>query len=116
MLIVRVMVLLLYRITPDDISVIMDTQLKIAPEIIPLDIIGTVIPIKVLAFEAPRLIAASSMLMDIFIMAAVAERLVKGIRLIVKAMIMISKDPVRAKGFLLKLMISDIPITPPGMI
>jgi len=41
-------------------SVIMVSQLRIAPDIIPFDIIGTVILKKVLIFDAPRLIAASS--------------------------------------------------------
>ena len=113
---VSVIVRLLYRITPEDISVIIETQLRIAPDIIPLDIIGTVILIKLFALDAPRLIAASSILVGIFIIAAVADLLVKGILRIESAMIMISSEPVSTKGLLLNVMINDIPITPPGII
>ena len=102
--------------TPEDISVIIETQLRIAPDIIPLDIIGTVILIKLFALDAPRLIAASSILVGIFIIAAVADLLVKGILRIESAMIMISREPVSTKGLLLNVMINDIPITPPGII
>ena len=113
---VSVIVRLLYRITPDDISVIIETQLRIAPDIIPLDIIGTVILIKLFALDAPRLIAASSILVGIFIIAAVADLLVKGILRIESAMIIISREPVSTKGLLLNVIINDIPITPPGII
>lgn len=113
---VSVIVRLLYRITPEDISVIIETQLRIAPDIIPLDIIGTVILIKLFALDAPRLIAASSILVGIFIIAAVADLLVKGILRIESAMIMMSSEPVSTKGLLLNVMINDIPITPPGII
>ena len=102
--------------TPEDISVIIETQLRIAPDIIPLDIIGTVILIKLFALDAPRLIAASSILVGIFIIAAVADLLVKGILRIESAMIMMSREPVSTKGLLLNVMINDIPITPPGII
>ena len=54
----------------------MATQLKIAPEKMPFAIIGTVIFTNVLALDAPRDIDASSMLMDICIKVAVAERTV----------------------------------------
>jgi hypothetical protein len=43
----------------------METQLRIAPETMPLDIIGTVTRKKVFIFEAPRLMAASSMVIGI---------------------------------------------------
>ena len=73
---VRVMDLLLYRMMEELSSVTMATQLKIAPEKMPFAIIGTVIFTNVLALDAPRDIDASSMLMDICIKVAVAERTV----------------------------------------
>ena len=57
-------------------SVTIATQLRIAPDMIPLDIIGTVTFRKVLSLLAPRLMEASSMLMGICIRRAVAERMV----------------------------------------
>ena len=72
--------------------------------------------IKLFALDAPRLIAASSILVGIFIIAAVADLLVKGILRIESAMIMMSREPVSTKGLLLNVMINDIPITPPGII
>ena len=74
--IVNVIDLLLYKIIEEDSSVTIATQLRIAPDIIPFAIIGTVIFINVLAFEAPRLIAASSMLIEICMSVAVADRIV----------------------------------------
>ena len=73
---VSVMFLLLYNIMELDSSVTMDTQLRIAPEMIPLDIMGTVILAKVFSLLAPKLMDASSMLMGICISVAVAERMV----------------------------------------
>ena len=81
-----------------DSSVTMATQLRMAPERIPFDIMGTVIFTKVFSFDAPRLIAASSMLIGICINVAVAERIVYGIRRIAKDMIMMAIVPVRAMG------------------
>ena len=112
---VKVIVELLYRITPEDISVMIDTKLKIAPDRIPLDIIGIVIFVNADTFGAPRLSAASSTLIGIFIMAAVAERLVKGIRRIASAMIIIARVPVMENGFLENAITSEIPITAPGI-
>ncbi len=89
------MVLLLYKMTPEDISVMTETQLRTAPDMIPEDIIGMVSFVKVVNFEAPRLSAASSMLSEIFIMAAVADLLVNGIRRMASAMTMIIIVPVR---------------------
>ena len=57
-------------------SVTMATQLRMAPERMPLAIMGTVMRVKVLSLLAPRLMAASSMLRDICIRVAVAERMV----------------------------------------
>ena len=73
---VSVFVLPVYKIIPVDNSVMMVVQLRIAPEITPADIIGTVILINVLMLLAPKLMAASSMLMDICCKIAVDERMV----------------------------------------
>ena len=70
------MVLLLYRKIPLETSVMMETKLRMAPEMMPLDIWGMVMSTKVFSLDAPRLMAASSVLMGICIMVAVAERLV----------------------------------------
>ena len=59
---------------------------------------GTVILAKVLTLDAPRLIAASSMLMGICISVAVAERIVYGIRRIANDIIIIAIVPVSAMG------------------
>ena len=64
---------------------------------------------------APRLRAASSMEIGIFIMAAVAERLVNGIRRIARAMTMMPMVPVKASGLREKARISEMPMTAPGM-
>ena len=53
-----------------------DTQLRMAPEMMPLDIMGTVILAKVFSLLAPKLMDASSMLMGICIRVAVADRMV----------------------------------------
>ena len=113
---VKVIVRLLYRMIELDNSVTMDTQLRIAPEMIPLDIIGTVIFTNVLSLEDPRLIAASSMLRGICISVALAERMEYGIRLMVNETIMIAIVPVRTKGGLLNAITKAMPMTDPGMI
>ena len=100
---------------PLDISVMMDTKLRIAPETMPLVICGTVTLMKVLIFDAPRLMAASSVLIGICIIVAVADRLVYGIRRIASAMTMMAMVPVSEKYFVLKAMISAMPMTAPGM-
>lgn len=79
----------------EDNSVITETQLRIAPAIIPLLIIGTVIRKKVFGFEVPRLIAASSILSGICCNVATLLRIVYGIRRIHIAMIMIAAYPLR---------------------
>ena len=93
----------------------MATQLKMAPERIPLAIMGTVMRVKVLSLLAPREMAASSMLREICIRVAVAERMVYGRRRITMEMIMMARVPVRAKGFLPKAMSRARPMTAPGM-
>ena len=98
-----------------DSSVTMAPQLRIAPEMMPLDIIGTVILAKVFSLEAPRLIEASSMLGWICISVAVAERIVYGIRRTTRLRIMIVMVPVSAKGLEPKAMTSAIPTTAPGI-
>ena len=89
---------LLYNIAALDTSVTIETQLKIAPETIPLDIIGTVILKNVFIFDEPKLRAASSMLIDICISVAVAERVVYGSRLIITAIIITVRVPVSTIG------------------
>ena len=73
---VRVFVLPVYRMIAVDSSLIMVTQLRIAPDTIPAVIIGTVIRKKAFIFEAPREIAASSMLMGICCRIATEDRMV----------------------------------------
>ena len=73
---VRVMVLLLYRMMALDSSVTMATQLKTAPDRMPLPIIGAVTVRKVLSLPAPREMDASSVLMGMDCSVAVAERIV----------------------------------------
>ena len=107
---------LLYNIAALDTSVTIETQLKIAPETIPLDIIGTVILKNVFIFDEPKLRAASSMLIDICISVAVAERVVYGSRLIITAIIITVRVPVSTIGFRPKPITSAIAITDPGMI
>ena len=67
---------LLYRMAALDTSVTMDTQLRMAPEIMPLDIMGTVTLKKVFILEAPRLMDASSTDSGIWMRVAVADRVV----------------------------------------
>ena len=100
----------------EDNSVITETQLRIAPAIIPLLIIGTVIRKKVFGFEVPRLIAASSILSGICCNVATLLRIVYGIRRIHIAMIMIAAVPVQVSQPDLKLTINAIPTTEPGII
>ena len=96
-------------------SVTMATQLRIAPDRMPLDIIGTVILTKVFSLEAPKLMAASSMLMGICISVAVADRMVYGIRRMTKEISMIVTVPVSANGGLPNAITRAIPMTEPGM-
>ena len=90
-------------------------QLKIAPDRIPLAIIGTVIPKNVLILEAPRLREASSTEREICCKVATEERMVYGILRMTRAMIMMATVPVRTKGLLLKLITRAIPTTEPGI-
>ena len=113
---VSVIFLLLYKIMELESSVTMETQLKIAPDTIPLDIIGTVIRLNVFNLDAPRLIAASSILIGICWSVAVAERIVYGISLITNEISKIQMVPVKASGFEPNAITSAIPITDPGMI
>ena len=73
---VSVMLRLLYRMIELESSVTIETQLKMAPERMPLLIIGTVIETKVFSLLVPREIEASSMLIGICINVALAERIV----------------------------------------
>ena len=97
------------------ISVIMATQLNIAPLIIPLLINGTVILTSVFNFDAPKLLATSSIDRGICINLAVADRIVYGILLMTKFKIMTQIVPVNAQGFGPKANTSAIPMTDPGM-
>ena len=109
------MLLLLYRMIEEDSSVTMATQLRIAPERMPLAIMGTVIRTNVFALDAPRLMAASSMLGEICISVAVADRIVYGNRRMTNEITMIANVPVSASGFLPKASSSARPTTAPGM-
>ena len=73
---VRVWVRTVYRQMAVDSSVMMVTQLRMAPEMMPLAIMGTVILKKVLALEAPREMAASSTVMGICCSVATELRMV----------------------------------------
>ena len=73
---VSVYVLFVYRMMDDDSSLMMVTQLMMAPERTPGIIMGPVILRKVVISEAPREMAASSMLGLIFPKMAVEERTV----------------------------------------
>ena len=66
----------MYRIMAVDSSLIMVTQLRMAPEMMPEDIMGTVIWKKVFIFGLPRERAASSMVMGICCKIATEERMV----------------------------------------
>ena len=92
-----------------------ETKLRTAPETMPEDIIGTVIFRKADRRGQPRLSAASSIVIGIFIMAAVADRLVNGIRRMARAMIIMSSVPVRTTGFFENVTTSAMPMTAPGM-
>lgn len=113
--IVSVIFLLLYKIIELDNSVTIETQLSIAPLMMPLLIIGTVILTNVLSFDVPRLIEASSILSGICISVALADLIEYGILLITNEAIMIAIVPVSTMGGLLKATTIAIPITEPGM-
>ena len=72
---VKVWVRTVYRQMAVDSSVMMVTQLRMAPEMMPFAIMGTVIWKKVLALEEPSEMAASSMLMGICCRMATDERI-----------------------------------------
>ena len=112
---VSVCVRTVYRQIAVESSVMMVTQLKMAPEMMPFAIMGTVTRKKVLAFEAPSEIAASSTVMGICCRVATELRIVYGRRRITKAITMIIMVPVRMSGFWLKAIISAMPTTLPGM-
>ena len=97
-------------------SVIMATQLKIAPATIPLAIIGVVIRKKVFIFEAPKLIAASSVVIGICWSTATLLRIVYGVRRIHMAIIIIAMEPVSTILPELKVIASAMPTTEPGII
>ena len=73
---VRVLVLPVYRMMAVDSSLIIVTQLRMAPEMIPEAIMGTVMRKNAFIFEAPSEMAASSMLMGICCRMATDERMV----------------------------------------
>src|SRR5690554_1415783 len=91
------------------------TQLRIAPLIIPLPIIGMVMVKKVFILLAPREMAASSMVSGICCSTATEERIVYGIRRMISARTMIVAVPVSMSGRLLKLRTRAIPTTEPGI-
>ena len=65
-----------YRMMAVDSSLIMVTQLRMAPEMMPEAIMGTVMRKNAFILEAPSEIAASSMLMGICCRIATDERMV----------------------------------------
>ena len=93
----------------------MATKLRIAPETMPLDIIGTVALKNVFSLEAPREMEASSIDIGIWISVAVALRMVYGSLRTTQATIMINSVPEMAIGFLLKEVSKAMPMTEPGM-
>jgi hypothetical protein len=95
---VNVIVRALYKIIAVASSVMMVTQLKIAPAIIPLPIIGIVINANVFSFEEPRLIEASSMVIGICCKIATDERIVYGMRRMTKATTIMVTVPVKTTG------------------
>ena len=97
-------------------SVIMESQLIMAPDITPENIIGVVTLKNVLKRLAPKLIDASSTLKSICLRIAAELLMVYGNLLITYAMTMIINVPLKAKGFLLKARSNAIPNTAPGMI
>ena len=99
----------------EESSVITETQLRIAPAIMPLLIIGTVIRKNVFGFEVPRLMAASSILRGICCSVATLLRIVYGILRIHIAIIIIAAVPVKVSHPDLKLTIRAMPTTDPGM-
>ena len=83
-------------------SLIIVTQLRIAPETIPAVIIGTVILKNDFIFVAPREIAASSILIGICCKIATEDRIVYGSLRMTSAMTIISIVPLISNGGLLK--------------
>ena len=73
---VKVWVRTVYRQMAVDSSVMMVTQLRMAPEMMPFAIMGTVIWKKVLALEEPSEMAASSTVMGICCRVATELRIV----------------------------------------
>jgi hypothetical protein len=73
---VMVRVAVVYRMTEVLYSVRMEIQLSMAPEKIPGSMAGRVMRVKVLNFDAPRLMAASSVLMLTWCSRALLERMV----------------------------------------
>lgn len=73
---VNVFVFPVYRIIAVDNSVIIVTQLNIAPDTIPLAIMGMVMAKNVFILEVPRLMDASSMVMGICCKIATLDRMV----------------------------------------
>ena len=92
-----------------DSSVIIMIHERIAPEITPDIIIGTVTLKKVLKSDAPRLMEASSMLGEMLRRIAEEERIVYGIRRIVYERIIMNAPPVSSSGFLLNVVSSAMP-------
>ena len=96
-------------------SLMIVTQLMIAPAQTPGSIIGTVTRVNVVISDAPSEIAASSMLGLICPSAAALERTVYGMRRTLNAMIMMSIVPLMRIGGLLKAKRKAMPSTEPGM-
>jgi hypothetical protein len=113
---VSVIVLFVRSMMALETSVMIATSESIAPEMIPGFIIGTVILPKVLSFDAPKDMAASSIDIGICIKVAVADIVVYGNLLTIQATIMMIMVPEIAIGGLLKDVSIAIPITEPGMI
>ena len=99
----------------EDSSLMTVTQLMIAPEITPESIIGTVISTNERISEAPSETAASSMDGLIWLMMAVLERIVYGMRRTASDMMMMTAVPVSASGGLAKAYRKQMPSTEPGM-
>ena len=107
---------MLYKIIAVDNSVMIVTQLKIAPDNMPFDIIGTVIVKNALSFDEPKLMAASSIDIGICCNIATEDLIVYGILLIHKAITMMIAVPVNTNGLVLNPNTKAIPTTDPGMI
>ena len=80
----------------------MESQLIMAPDITPENIIGVVTLKNVLNRLAPKLMEASSTLKSICFKMAAELLIVYGNLLMTYAMTMIINVPLKAKGFLLK--------------